>query len=157
MLGLDMATITCLGDFRAERVPFGPKSRYKKELLVHFLSVEARDVVRSSASNLAGRGQDVGIRLEIPNGLRSSMKALQAISFDIKSKHEGAKRNILFDDEALDLVLDISIEEGKWRRISSNQAKGRKRPAVSRGGGNFRMEDGELDTILGRETGGASE
>ena len=60
-----------LGPFSAVRVAFGPKTRHQKELLVTFDSVEARDVVRSSAANLAGKAPDVGIRLEVPRHLKS--------------------------------------------------------------------------------------
>lgn len=146
---LDSSTIKCLGDFKVQRVPFGPKTKYKNEVLVRFLSVEARDVVRAAATNLAGSGPDVGVRLEVPNHLRAGMKALQSLSFELKSKHYGTRRNILYDDEALDLVLDFCIEEGKWRRVSADQACARKKAGQTSSGDRFRMDDEELDRILG--------
>ena len=147
-LKLDSGFIRSLGNFHAERVPFGPKSRYKNELLVRFNSVEARDVVRGDASNLAGRGSEVGIRLEVPNHLRASMKALQQVAYEIKTKHHGSKRNILFDDECMDLTLDFCLEEGgRWRRLSSGQARSKAKKIT--GGGRSAVKDDELDGILG--------
>ena len=149
-LMLDETTVRCLGDFRVERVPFGPKTRHKNEMMVVFQSVEARDVVRSAATNLAGSGPDVGIRLEVPNHLRAAMKALQLLSYDLKGKYPNIRRNILYDDETLDLVLDFcTTPEGKWRRISSDQARHRKRNGTGAVSGAFRLEEGELDSILG--------
>ena len=77
------------------------------------------------------------------------MRALQAVSFDIKTKHKSARRNILYDDERMELVLDFSLGEGEqWRRVYSGQALDRKRA----GGDQARsgMRDSELDDLLGR-------
>ena len=146
-LTLDDSFLGC-AKFKAERFPFGPKTRYRKEVLVKFDTVESRDVARGAASNLAGYGQEHGVRLEIPNFLRPAMKALQNLSFDLKQRHPEAKRNILFDDEAMDLVMDFCVAAGgQWRRVTSEQAKKRKRTA----GPNERLNvgDDELDGILG--------
>ena len=59
-LKLDDGFINSMGALQLERIPFGPKTKYRREVLVRFKTVEARDVVRSSASNLAGSGQDTG-------------------------------------------------------------------------------------------------
>ena len=86
---------------------------------------------------------------EIPNHLKANMKALQSLSFSIKSKHSGAKRNILFDDDALDLVMDFCLGEGQpWKRVTARQAK-LKTKNTGTGGPGFRVQDGELDLILG--------
>ena len=147
-LKLDLSTVERLGPLVVTRVPFGPKSKFKEECMVLFDSVEARDIVRGAASNLAGSSQDVGIRLEIPHHLRAAMRALQSVSFDIKTKHKDARRNILYDDDRLELVLDFSVGEGKpWRRLYSDQAmarrKGRGAMAVAA------LDEAELDEILG--------
>ena len=113
LLKLDESFISTLGAIKAERVPFGPKNKNKKELLVHFSSVDARDVVRSAATNLAGCGPDHGVRLEIPHFLRPAMKAPQSVSYDITQKHRDERRNILFDDERMDLVLDFCLTDGR--------------------------------------------
>ena len=147
-LKLDNSFSDHMGLVRTERIPFGPKTKFKHEMLITFSTVEARDVVRGAASNLAGSGQDVGIRLEIPNRLRGSMKALQSLSFDLKTKNPGAKRNILFDDDAMDLVLDVSLGEGQpWRRISAAQGRSRAKKGPQRAG-NLRIGDDELDAFL---------
>ena len=149
-LSLGTEVIDSLGQLRTERIPYGPKSKQKNEVLVRFASTEARDVVKGSASNLAGQGPDVGIRLELPNHLKSSMKSLQQLSYDIKQTHPHSRRNVLFDDDAMDLVLDICVAEGQpWKRITSSQAKDRlrrkKRPAVAV---RSALDDDELDKIL---------
>ena len=73
-LRLEDSFIQSIGEIVVERVPFGPKTKYREEALVRFKSVEARDVVRGAVVNLAGWGQEVGIRLEIPNRLKANMK-----------------------------------------------------------------------------------
>ena len=158
ILNLDEVTIESLGPFRAERVPFGPKSRQKHEMLVRFGSVEARDIVKGAASNLAGRGSDYGIRLELPNHLKTAMKHLQQISYDIRTKYPDARRNVLYDDASLDLVLDFCLTDGQaWRRLTAAQARERlkkKRTVVGR----ETLGEAELDDILdgrGRSTGGS--
>ena len=151
-LRLDEATIKCLGEMRFERMPHGPKSKYRREILIRFNSVEARDVVRSAASNLAGQGPDVGIRLEVPNSLKGAMKALQTLSYDIRMKHPSSRRNILFDDESMDLVLDFSLGQGKpWKRIGSDHAKKRSKKTAATGLG-FRIDGEELEEMLANET-----
>ena len=42
-LNLEESFLSTVGDLRAERVPFGPKTKYKKEVLVHFATVDARE------------------------------------------------------------------------------------------------------------------
>ena len=52
------------------------------------------------------------------------MKALQSVSYDIKQRHHLARRNVLFEDESMELVLDFCLEEGgSWRRITAGQAR----------------------------------
>ena len=119
-LGLSDTFMDSVGPFTVQRVPFGPAARVKDEVVVTYRSTDVRDAVKGSAKNLAGKGRDYGVRLELPNHLKSAMKAIQAVSFDIKSKFEGERRNVLFDDGTLDLVLDFCIGEGKpWKRITS--------------------------------------
>ena len=125
-LRLEAEVVTSLGQLKIERIPFGPKSKQKNEVLVRFGSTEARDVVKGSASNLAGNGPEVGIRLELPNHLKSNMKSLQQLSYDIKQTHPRSRQNVLYDDDSMDLVLDICLDEGlQWRRITAGQARER--------------------------------
>ncbi len=114
--------------------------------LAQFQTVDARDIVKGSAPNLAGCGPEVGVRLEVPNFLKASMKALQSLSYDLKQKHHSARRNILFEDDSLDLVLDFCLGEGqKWRRVTAEQARGRAKKAPVAG---FRVAEDELNDIL---------
>ena len=145
-LKMDSVTIKSLGDYAVEIVPHGPKTKHKKEVIVRFQTVDARDIVKGSAPNLAGCGPDVGVRLEVPNFLKASMKALQSLSYDLKQKHHSARRNILFEDDSLDLVLDFCLGEGqKWRRVTAEQARGRAKKAPVAG---FRVAEDELNDIL---------
>ena len=147
----------CVGEFEVQRVPHGPAARIKHEAMVTYMSVDIRDAVKGAARNLAGLGSDYGVRLELPNHLKSTMKTLQAVSFELKTKFPLSRRNVLFDDEAMDLVLDFTAGEDKpWRRITSKQAMDRKKnKSVTNGPQSvgFGLSDGELDRILDTPSG----
>ena len=74
-LGLSDSFIDSVGSFEARRVPYGPAAKIKQEVIVTFHSTDVRDTVKGSARNLAGKGKEFGIRLELPNHLKSSTKA----------------------------------------------------------------------------------
>ena len=159
-LKLDSEVIESLGRLKLERIPYGPKSKQKNEILVRFHTVEARDIVRGSASNLAGQGPDVGIRLELPNHLKTNMKALQQISYEIKTKHPTSRRNVLYDDDVMDLALDFSLGDGQpWRRITPSQAKDKMKEKKMSGTSRGAVGGEELDRILdgGRDPAGSEE
>ena len=45
------------------------------------------------------------------------------MSYNLKKIHPGLKRNVKFDDEVLDLVLDIKLDDSaQWRKIRPEQA-----------------------------------
>ena len=114
-----------------------------------YQSVEVRDAVKRSARNLAGKGQDYGVRLEIPNSMKSAMAALQSVSFELKQKFPEAKRNVLYDDESMELVLDFAVQEGKpWRRMTAGQARNRKRKKRPAEEGRSCLDADEIDSIL---------
>ena len=97
------------------------KAKGRDEVVVRFPTATHRDAVRSAAFNLAG--SQAGMRLEIPDYLRPSLRALESVSYTLKKKYPSLKRNVKFDDEVLDLVLDIKLEEsGSWRKIRPEQA-----------------------------------
>ena len=148
-LRIDSATMSDIGDFRVRRVPAGPGSKIQREAIVTFETIDARDVVKASARNLAGKGADYGVRLEIPNKLKTAMKDLQAASYQIKQRHPDARRNVLLDDDNMDLVLDFSLKEGgPWRRMTSKQARTRRTKSKPGGGHRLDVGDDELDEIL---------
>ena len=138
-----------VGPFSAQRVPAGPSAKIQGEVIVSFASTDVRDAIKGSAKNLAGKGRDYGVRLELPDHLKSAMKALQSASYEIRTKFPEARRNVLFDDETLDLVLDFSVGEGKpWKRMTSAQAMERKRRRPADGSGKVALREGELDSLL---------
>ena len=55
---------------------------------------------------------------------------------------------MLFDNEAMDLVLDFTSGDGKpWRRLTSSQAKSRK-AKKGRSGSRLGLDAEELDELL---------
>ena len=92
---------------------------------MEFSSVEVRDIVRRAARELAGDPQS-GIRLEIPQFLQPNLKALESVSYALRRKHPGMKRNVKFDDEKMNLVLDFCVNptdpDATWRKIRPDQA-----------------------------------
>ena len=144
-LKLSTAFMESVGQFSVRRVPCGPSARIQDEVVVAYQSTEVRDAVKSAARNLAGKGQSYGVRLEFPDHQKTAMNSLQALSYDIKQKHPHAKRNVLFDDGNLDLVLDFCVNEDQWRRVTSAQARGRKKKTP---GNRLTVKDAELDVLL---------
>ena len=158
-LKLDRSFTRDVGPIAIRRVPSGPGSKIKNEVIVTFDTVDARDAVKGAAKNLAGKGQEYGVRLELPDHLKSAMGALQSVSYEIKQRYDGARRNVLFDDGTMDLALDFSVGEGKpWRRITAGQAIERKKKNADKAG-KFSLDNGEIDALLdaGRLEGDAEE
>ena len=148
-LRLDEDFLSCLGPITVRRVPAGPAAKVRGEAIVAFQSVETRDALRGAARNLAGKSSDFGIRVEVPNSLKSSMKSLQSVAYEIRQKFPQARTNVLFDDDALELVLDFcTMEGGSWRRMSADQAKKRKKKSAVTSVGKFSISEGELDDHL---------
>ena len=82
--------------------------------------------------------------------MKTNMQAIQSLSYDIKKKHPGARRNVLFDDGAMDLVLDFTEAEGRpLRRVTAKQARSvRSKRKLQEDDRN--IGDAELDEVLGR-------
>ena len=60
------------------------------------MSTDIRDAVKGAARNLAGMGSDYGMRLELPNHLKSTMKMLQAVvSFELKTRFPLSRRKLV--------------------------------------------------------------
>ena len=98
-----------------------------------FPDVDVRDAVRSAAYNLAG-ASSAGIRLEIQEFLRQSLRAFESIAYLLKQKHPGLKRNVKFDDSAMNLVMDIKLDAtSAWKKMRPDQFleanKGRAEPS----------------------------
>ena len=119
-LKLEGSFLASMGNISVVTVPFTTRSKIKEEVIVTFGTVEIRDIVRRAAKELGG-DPGAGVRLEIPQFLQSSLKALESVSFALKKKHPNTRRNIKFDDERMDLVLDFCLEpsedDARWRKI----------------------------------------
>ena len=124
------------------------KPKLDNEVIVLFPDIDMRDMVRSSASNLAGK-KGMGIRLEIPEKLRPSLRALESVSYLIKKSNPTLKRNVKFDDETLDLVMDIKLnEDAPWQKIRPDQAKAAKK-SQPRTGGDEEIDASSLQGLMG--------
>ena len=127
----------------------GSAAAVKDEVLLAFASTRDRDEVRSYAKNLERRGR--GVRLEVPDHLWPSFRVLQSIAFELKQKNGALKRNILFDDSAMDLKLDVFLNE-QWRTIYPAGA----RASLSKLGrvpvaGRSAIPPDELDSLLAND------
>ena len=107
---LDMDPDICeeIDSYEVRRVR-SARGRVENEICVTFPNVETRDAVRAMAPNMAGK--KMGMRLEIPEYLRPSLRALESMSYMMKQSNPQLKRNIKFDDERMDLVMDVRLAE----------------------------------------------
>ena len=99
-------------------------AKVQDEVVAVFSCSEVRDTIRRLARELAGN-PSAGIRLEVPRFLQPSLKALEAVSFNLKKKNPSMRRNVKFDDDAMDLALDFNLDpegSGVWRKIRPAEA-----------------------------------
>ena len=107
--------------------PVSVKSAYgraavgRAEVVVVFDCREDRDFVKAAGYNLAGE-KEVGMSIHVPGHLLDNYHALSSIGYNIKTKNEGVKRSIKFDDSIQNIYLDICIG-GIWRRILPREAR----------------------------------
>ena len=117
------------------------RGRVDNEVCVVFPDIETRDSVRAAAPNLAGK--KMGMRLEIPEYLRPNLRALESMSYMMKQSNPQLKRNVKFDDEVMDLVMDIRTSpDGPWRKLRPDQAMEAKKNRAAPS----REQAGELDS-----------
>ena len=118
----------------------------KDEVVVAFVTSRARDDVRSFAKNLERRGR--GLRLEVPDHLWPSFRVLQKIAYELKQKNPDMKRNVLFDDNNMDLKLNVCVGS-EWRTI---YPEGARRSLAKMGksveSGRAVLASSELDSLL---------
>ena len=146
-LRISTSTLLKMGDISIKKVFSAPGNKIQDEVVVLFAKQEVRDAVRRSAKELAGDA-NAGIRLEVPRGLQSSLKALEAVSFALKQKNKKMKRK--FDDSIMDLVLDFNLDPeggGVWRTLKPDQA--RKFKGKLGASGSADVDEDELDGMLG--------
>ena len=81
--------------------------------------------MRRAARELVG-SPNAGVRLEVPQFLQTSLKALKSVSYALKQKNPGMKRNVKYDDSVMDHMLDFCVDpaapDAQWRKIRPDQA-----------------------------------
>ena len=97
---------------------------------------------------------DAGIRLEVPQHLQSSLKALEAVSYALKQKHPNMRRNVRFDDSMLDLVLDFCVDptdpDPQWKKIRPAQAAQVRAKTLQKSRAAEELTSDDLDSLLGQ-------
>ena len=72
------------------------------------------------------------MRLHIPDHLQKEFHTLMSLSYELKKKYPGLKRNIKFDEEDGGLFMDIKLNpDAEWKRIKPREAE--KRIKVKKG------------------------
>ena len=117
----------------------GRGAREKKEAIVTFISKEDRDYVKAAGVKLAGQSE-AGMAIHVPGHLMDNLVALDRVGYDIKTKHDGVKRTVKFDDHQQDIYMDICVE-GSWRKITPTKARKVARMSGLNGGGDLTLED----------------
>lgn len=121
--------------------------RVKDEVIVVFENFRTRDDVRSYAKNLEKKGR--GLRLEVPDHLWPSFRALQELGYELKQKTPGLRRNILFDDACRDLKMDFSSNNVDWKTVSPDEARKTLRKCRPNRTRRLSISAGELEQLLG--------
>ena len=132
-LELDLGTMgEEAGVVRVRRV-CEPRSKIKDEVIAEFTSPALRDTIKGCGYKLEGK--EAGIRMEVPNCLRSDFHVLQNLSYKLKQSNSDMKRSLKFDDGSLGLILDIKLSGQEWQRIRPEQARsaGRTDPSLRAG------------------------
>ena len=122
--------------------------KIKNECIVTFDEKRVKDKVRAGASNLAGMS-DHGVRIDIPNFLRSNFRSLEALGFALKKKHKDLRRAVKFNDEALDLVMDMrTTDEADWVRIRPDAARRARANMPEAREGPVELSDVEISSLF---------
>ena len=143
-LGMSDQTIDSLGEIKVEKRK-GRVPEQKLEVLATFETAEDRDLVKAAGPNLAGK-DGVGLMIHVPGHLLDHLHVLNNVGYNIKQKIDGVRRTVKFDDNNMDIYMDIKIQD-QWRRITPAEAKqvAASMPAtassVSTGSRNLSVED----------------
>ena len=86
------------------------RPKHKDEVRVTFQSKQVRDVVQAKASNLANYGEEAGMRIHLPDHLQKDFKVLMNLAFDLKKRNPQLRRNVKFDEETMNLYMDMQID-----------------------------------------------
>ena len=93
-LRLSTSFLADMGEISVKRIAAGPRSKIVGEVVAIFSSVDVRDAVKGAARELAAC-PDAGMRLEIPQYLQPSLKALETVSYNLKQKHAGIRLSLI--------------------------------------------------------------
>lgn len=124
-------------------------NKTKNEAIVTFESKHVRDAVKAQGPNLANYREEAGMRLHVPDHLQKDFQSLMTLAFDLKKMNQDLRRNIKFDEDALNLFMDVqTTKDGSWKRIRPEQAKRAmaSRPKI---GGPDNIDDEEIRQLLG--------
>ena len=126
-LEMDQDFLDDMGEVRMKKQQLTKKQRtagVRDEYCVTFESKQVRDTIKAKAANLSEFRDSAGMRLQVPDHLQKDFKLLMGLSYDLKQIHKELKRNIKFDEDELNLFMDVQIrKDGQWKRIRPSQAK----------------------------------
>ena len=92
-------------------------------MIVTFEDKSTRDAVNAQTHHLANHREEAGMRLPIPDHLQRTFRALMNLSCELKKQNPGLKRSVKFDEDRLDMFMDIQTSAGNdWKRVDSEQA-----------------------------------
>ena len=126
-----------------------PRNKNQDEFIVTFETRQVRDAIKAAAPNLANFRETAGMRLHIPEHLQRDFHALMNLSYDLKKKYPGLKRNVKFDEEDGGLFMDFKLgDDVEWKRVKPAQAMKSNR---RRGDKTKVTNEEELESLLGDE------
>lgn len=128
-LRMDKDQAAELGDVAIQRI-LDKRNKYCNEAVIYFDDKSDRDSVKMLAVNLANyKDEEAGMNLQIPDHLQKDFKVLMNLSYDLKKKNPRLKRNVKFDEENLNLFMDLQLDRDEaWRRIRPEMARTAAKP-----------------------------
>ena len=111
-----------------------PVAKGRREVFCTFETKEARDTVKGASRHLASEGPGVGLRAQYPGFLLDTFRLFESIGYNLRAADETVRRAVKFDDSALDLMMDVKLNE-EWKRIKPAEARAalQENPKLRRG------------------------
>ena len=126
------------------------KNKIKNEAIVTFESKHARDAVKAQRPNLANYREEAGMRLHVPDHLQKDFQSLMSLAFDLKKTSQDLHRNVKFDEDALNIFMDVqTAKDGGWKKIRLEQAR-RAIASRPRSGEPDDIDDDKIRLLLGK-------
>jgi hypothetical protein len=120
-LDSDSGVVEELPQSSFRKVPNARNASIKDEVTVTFKCSRDRDYYKSQAFRLAGK-KECSIRLELPNHMLGQHRLLSQAGQELRSKNQGCRTSIKFEDDGMRLVLDYRLQNGAWRRLCPDKA-----------------------------------